>query len=98
MSKDDSKLVQATEIAIAKRRNTLKARSQEISDAYVEYGSLIPCSRKTLQELIDNKKELSIINNLMISTQREFTKLGGKITTEIRHSDQPDKVQNSFTI
>jgi hypothetical protein len=35
---------------------------------------------------------------LMISTQREFTKLGGKIAIEIRHSDEPDKVQNSFTI
>ena len=89
-------LVQATEIAVAKRRETLKARRNEIADAYQD--SVYIMTYKHLEEMIDIKKELSIIDNLMISTQREFTKLGGKITMEIRHSDEPDKVQNSFTM
>ena len=88
--------VQATEIAVAKRRETLKARRNEIADAYQD--SVYIMTYKHLGEMIDIKKELSIIDNLMISTQREFTKLGGKITMEIRHSDEPDKVQNSFTM
>ena len=89
-------LVQATEIAVAKRRETLKARRNEIADAYQD--SVYIMTYKHLEEMIDIKKELGIIDNLMISTQREYTKLGGKITMEIRHSDEPDKVQNSFTM
>lgn len=91
-------LVQATELAVSKRREILKDRRDEISNAYNESGLVYLMSYKHLQEMIDIKKELSIIDALMISTQREFTKLGGKITMEIRHSDQPDKVQNSFTL
>ena len=93
---NNSMLVQATETAVAKRRETLKARRNEIADAYID--SVYIMTYKHLEEMIDIKKELSIIDNLMISTQREYTKLGGKITMEIRHSDEPDKVQNSFTI
>ena len=91
-------LVQATELAVSKRRKILKDRRDEISNAYNESGLVYLMSYKHLQEMIDIKKELSIIDALMISTQREFTKLGGKITMEIRHSDEPDKVQNSFTL
>ncbi len=91
-------LVQATELAVSKRREILKDRRDEISNAYNESGLVYLMSYKHLQEMIDIKKELSIIDALMISTQKEFTKLGGKITMEIRHSDEPDKVQNSFTI
>ena len=93
---NNSMLVQATETAVAKRRETLKARRNEIADAYQD--SVYIMTYKHLGEMIDIKKELGIIDNLMISTQREFTKLGGKITMEIRHSDEPDKVQNSFTM
>jgi hypothetical protein len=93
---NNSMLVQATETAVAKRRETLKARRNEIADAYID--SVYIMTYKHLEEMIDIKKELSIIDNLMISTQREYTKLGGKITMEIRHSDEPDKVQNSFTM
>ena len=93
---NNSMLVQATETAVAKRRETLKARRNEIADAYQD--SVYIMTYKHLGEMIDIKKELGIIDNLMISTQREFTKLGGRITMEIRHSDEPDKVQNSFTM
>ena len=95
---NNSMLVQATEIAVAKRREILKTRRHEISTAYDDAGLVYIMSYAHLQEMIDIKKELSIIDALMISTQREFTKLGGKIAIEIRHSDEPDKVQNSFTI
>ena len=98
MSKDDSKLVHATEIAVAKRRGTLKARKHEISNAYSQDELVYIMTYDHLQEMIDIKKELSIIDNLMVSTQREFTKLGGKITMEIRHSDKPNKVQRSYTL
>ena len=93
---NNSMLVQATETAVAKRRETLKARRNEIADAYAD--SVYIMTYNHLEEMINIKKELSIIDNLMISTQREYTKLGGKITMEIRHSDEPDKVQNSFTM
>jgi hypothetical protein len=93
---NNSMLVQATETAVAKRRETLKARRNEIADAYTD--SVYIMTYNHLEEMINIKKELSIIDNLMISTQREYTKLGGKITMEIRHSDEPDKVQNSFTM
>lgn len=93
---NNSMLVQATETAVAKRRETLKGRRNEIADAYQD--SVYIMTYEHLEEMIDIKKELSIIDALMISTQREYTKLGGKITMEIRHSDEPDKVQNSFTI
>lgn len=97
---NNSMLVQATETAVAKRRETLKARRNEIADAYSPFtgASVYIMTYEHLGEMIDIKKELGIIDNLMISTQREFTKLGGKITMEIRHSDEPDKVQNSFTM
>ena len=90
-------LVQATETAVHKRREFLKSRRHEIADAYAGETkadhSVYIMTYAHLQEMIDIKKELSIIDALMISTQREYTKLGGKITMEIRHSDQPDVIQ-----
>ena len=95
---NNSMLVQATETAVAKRRETLKARKFEIADAYSKDELVHIMTYKHLQEMIDIKKELAIIDNLMNATNREYQKLGGKITMEIRHSDEPDKVQNSFTL
>ncbi len=99
---NNSMLVQATQTAVAKRRETLKDRRHEIADAYAGETradhSVYIMTYAHLQEMIDIKKELAIIDNLMNATNREYQKLGGKITMEIRHSDEPDKVQNSFTI
>ena len=98
----DALLVQATELAVSKRREKLREERHEIADAYAGETradhSVYIMTYEHLQRMIDIKKELSIIDALMISTQREFKKMGGKVSIEIRHSDEPNKIQNSFSI
>jgi len=95
-------LTEAAETAVRKRRHTLKTRRAEIEAKYpqAEFFDGITVLRvldsEDVKELMEIRFELRVIDNLMISTQREYQKLGGRIGIEIRHSDEPSVIQNEF--
>jgi len=95
-------LVEATETAVRKRRHQLKTRRAEIEAKYPEgefydsITSLRVLDAEDIKELLEIRFELRVIENLMISTQREYQKLGGHIGIEIRHSDEPEVIQREF--
>ena len=95
-------LVEATETAVRKRRHQLKERRAEIEAKYPEgeyYDSITTLrilDEGDINELMEIRFELRVIENLMISTQREYQKRGGHIGIEIRHSDEPAVIQNEF--
>ena len=101
-------LVVATQNAVTLRRNELNKRKLELikftgnmahglseDEKWKSYSQI--CSHEII-ELAAIEKELSIIENLMIKTQKEFQKLGGQIRIEIRRSDISDETYKKMPV
>lgn len=97
---EDRRLRMATELAVKERRAEIYAElyKLEYSEILEEWRTPSAMTLADLKRVTELKIEAQIIDNLMIRTQKFFQKLGGEITIEIRHSNEPNKVQNSFKV
>lgn len=98
MTDENKLLVLATKTAITERRKELNDRLGELSYNTIlkEWKTVSSTTKHEIEEIAQIKNELSIIDSLMIRTQKLYQKYGGKIEIQIRRSDKPNQIERSF--
>ena len=73
----------------------MSSQQNEITIEAVNYAIDVLRNSKAIDKKMYRKDWLIIFERLVTTKRKE---LGGKDTIEIRHSDKPDIVQNSFEV